>query len=515
MKIFSAAQIYEADKFTIQKQQITFDDLMERVSIQIFNWLHSRLQGAQPKIHLFCGIGNNGGDGLAVARHLQEHGYNIEVHIVNYNEKRTEEFRTNLQRLKDRKIWPNFIGEDTELPKITRDDIVVDAIFGIGLNRPPVQWVANLFQYISEFGAFVLSVDVPSGMFMDKVADPKAVVRANHTLCFQSPKLPFFLPQTGTYTSQWEVLDIGIDREYLMTAETEFELIGKNEVLHWYIPREKFAHKGNYGHSLIIGGSYGKIGAAILASKGALYAGSGLVSAYIPSCGYVPFQTAIPEAMVETDMSEKQISDIKFNVDATVIGIGTGLGTEEATVKAFSAFLKKNKLPLVVDADALNILSKNKTLLKYLPEDSVLTPHPKELERLVGKWKDDFDKLDKAKKFVKKYQCILVLKGAHTIVLYKDKGFVNSTGNPGMATGGSGDVLTGMIAGLIAQGYAPIIAAIFGVYLHGSAGDLAVEILGYQSLTATSIADAIGSAYLELFRMPEQPQAQQENSKDA
>ncbi|SFW13211.1 bifunctional ADP-dependent NAD(P)H-hydrate dehydratase/NAD(P)H-hydrate epimerase [Cellulophaga fucicola] len=511
MKIFTGAQIYEADKFTIEKQQITSDELMERVATQIFNWLHLRLQGAQPKIHLFCGIGNNGGDGLAVARHLQEHGYNIEVYIVNYNEKRTDEFLTNLKRLKDRNIWPNFLTEDNELPQIAKEDIVLDAIFGIGLNRAPVSWVAKLMNHINNSQAFILAVDVPSGLFLDKVVtDPNAIIHANHILTFQSPKLAFFLPETGIYFNQWEILDIGIDAEYIAKTETEFDLVSKNEVLQLYLPREKFAHKGTYGHSLIIGGGYGKVGATILASKGALNSGSGLVSAYLPRCGYIPMQTAMPEVMVQTSKSDEHITDFNFDIKATVIGIGPGLGQHKETVEAFSKFLETNTTPLVVDADALNILSNNKKLLELLPEDSVLTPHPKELERLIGEWSNDFDKLEKAKAFSGQYKCVLVIKGAHTITLYKGKGFINTSGNPGMATAGSGDVLTGVITGFIAQGYSPVIAAVFGVYLHGSAGDLAVESLGYQSLTASNIANTIGGAFIELFRRPEAPQAQEQ-----
>ncbi len=506
MKIFTGEQIYEANKFTIKKQQITSNELMERVALQIFNWLHLRLKGAQPKIHLFCGIGNNGGNGLAVARHLQEHGYNIEVYIVDYNEKRTDDFLINLKRLKDRKIWPNFLSEDSEMPQITKEDIVIDAIFGIGLNRTPVYWVTQLMGHINSSGAFILSVDVPSGLFLDRlVKSSNAIIQANHILTFQSPKLAFFLPETGIYCNHWEIIDIGIDSEYLTATETEFDLISKNEVLQWYLPREKFTHKGTYGHSLIVGGSYGKIGAAILAAKGALHSGSGLVSAYIPKCGYVPMQTALPEIMVQTTTSEQIMDDFDFSVNSTVIGVGPGLGTDKKTREAFEKFLSKNTQSLVIDADALNILAKNKELLKLLPVDTVLTPHPKELECLIGSWKNDFDKLEKAKEFSNKFNCVLVIKGAHTITLYKGKGFINTSGNPGMATAGSGDVLTGLVTGLIAQGYSPVIAAIFGVYLHGSAGDIAVENLGYQSLTASSIANTIGGAFIELFSRPEAP----------
>ncbi|WP_273567513.1 NAD(P)H-hydrate dehydratase [Maribacter halichondriae] len=510
MKLFTAQQIYAADKFTIEKQQITSDQLMERAAIQIFNWIHKRMQGAQVKIHLFCGIGNNGGDGIALARHLQEHGYNIAVYVVNYSKTRSKDFLINLERLKDRKVWPEFLESDDTLPQIGRDDIIVDAIFGIGLNRPPDKWVMKLMEHLHESEAFILSVDIPSGLFTDKIpANPSGIIKSNYVLSFQAPKLVFFMPETGIYVNQWEILDIGLDPEFLMTNETEYELIGKNEMLPLYKPREKYSHKGTHGHSLIIGGSHGKIGAVILASKACLHSGSGLVTAYVPECGYLSLQTALPEAMVITDTNERTIGKIDFNIDPSVVGVGIGLGTNTETVKAFCDFLKKNKVPLVIDADALNIISGNKEFLKMLPKQSILTPHPKELERLVGKWKDDFDKLKKVKTFSKKHDCIVLIKGAHTITVYDEKGYVNMTGNPGMATAGTGDILTGIITGLVAQGYEPLNAAVFGVYLHGRAGDIAVEYTGYQSLTASAVIESIGKAYIDLFEIPEAPRQEE------
>ncbi len=513
MKLFSAEQIYSADKFTIEKQQITSDELMERAAVQIFNWMHLRLQGAPVKIHLFCGIGNNGGDGIALARHLQEHGYDIAVYVVNYSKTRSKDFLINMERLKERKVWPEFLDSDSTFPTIGKEDIIVDAIFGIGLNRPPSDWVIKLIAHFHKSQAFILSVDIPSGLFTDRVPENKeAVVKANFVLSFQTPKLVFFLPQTGIYLEQWEVLDIGLDQEFLMNTETEYELIAKNEVLPLYIPRTKFSHKGIYGHSLIIGGSYGKIGAVLLAAKSALQIGSGLVTAYVPKCGYNSLQTAIPEVMVITD-GEETISNIDFEISPKVIGIGMGMGTGKDTVKALETFLKGNTMPLVIDADGLNMLAKHKELLSLLPAASILTPHPKELERLIGKWKDDFDKLNKTKAFSKKYDCIVVVKGAHTITIHKDKGYVNTTGNPGMATAGSGDVLAGALTGLVAQKYSPLHAAIFGVYLHGKSGDVAVERTGYQTLTASHLIESFGDAYLDLFKLPEVPVKEEKNSE--
>ncbi|KAA2216584.1 NAD(P)H-hydrate dehydratase [Maribacter flavus] len=504
MKVFTAAQIYKADTFTIEKQQITSDALMERAATQIFNWMHVRMQGAPVKIHLFCGIGNNGGDGIALARHLFEHGYDIAVYVVKYSDKRSKDFLTNLDRLKDRKIWPIYMDADSNMPEIHPNDIIVDAIFGIGLNRTPDAWVAKIIQHLNTSKAFILSVDIPSGLFTDSVPEDKeAVIKANYVLSFQVPKLVFFLPETGIYVEQWEVLDIGLDAEFLMNEKTDFELISKNEVLQFYRPRTKYSHKGSYGHALIVGGSYGKIGAVILTSRAALKAGSGLVTVYVPECGYAILQTAIPEVMVLTNGKEA-IEAIEFDMKPTVIGLGIGMGIHDKTGKALEHFLKANKLPLVLDADALNILSKNQDLMDFIPENSILTPHPKELERLVGKWKDDFEKLEKVRQFTDKRKVVLVVKGAHSITFFEGRGYINTTGNPGMATAGSGDALTGIITGLIAQGYSSLQAAIFGVYIHGKSGDISVENTGYQALIASDIIEGIGSAFLDLFKVPEE-----------
>ncbi|WP_299224008.1 NAD(P)H-hydrate dehydratase [uncultured Psychroserpens sp.] len=515
MKIFSKEQIYEGDRLTAEKQGITSVELMERAGIQIFNWLHIRMQGAQVPIHVFCGIGNNGGDGLVVARHLIIHGYNVHTYIVNCSDKRSKDFLINYDSIKQTtKNWPTLLGCKEDFPKINKDDIIVDAVFGIGLNRPADEWVSQLFMHFKLSQAFTLSIDIPSGAYTDKIPENEnGVVWANHTLSFQSPKLIFFLPDTAKFSMQWEVLDIGIDREFLFKTETDVELIGKHEVLPMYKPREKFSHKGSYGHALVIGGSYGKIGAVLLTSRAVLASGSGLVTSFIPKCGYSILQTALPEAMVITDANDTIITDIKFEIKPTVVGLGIGIGTNTKTISALAQFLKTNASPMVIDADGLNILSKKKTLLKYLPKLCVLTPHPKELECLIGTWKDDFDKLKKVKIFSKKHNAVIVIKGANTITVYNDKCYINSTGNPGLATAGTGDVLTGIITGMIAQGYHPLHATLFGVYLHGRSADIAVEDLGYQSMIASHIIEALGEAYLDLFRQPEQPKVEQENKK--
>ncbi|MBJ6369408.1 NAD(P)H-hydrate dehydratase [Snuella sedimenti] len=505
MKIFSKEQIYEADALTVKRQNISTTDLMERAGTQIFNWIHARMQGAQVPVHIFCGIGNNGGDSLVLARHLITHGYHVKTYIVNYSDKRSKDFLINYDRIKSvTKDWPVLLTNDEAFPVINPKDIIVDAVFGIGLNRPVVQWVTALFDHFRASKAFTLSIDVPSGLYLDKAPEAiNSVVSASYTLSFAAPKLAFFLPQTAQYTVQWGVLDIGFDQAYLNSVHTEAELIAKSEVLFLFKPRTKFSHKGQFGHSLIIGGSYGKIGAVTLASKAALSAGAGLVTAYIPKCGYTALQASLPEAMVITDVNETYISSIDIEIDPSVIGLGVGMGTDSKTVQALDVFLKSNKYPLVIDADGLNILSQHKALLKLLPPQTVLTPHPKELERLIGGWKDDFDKLDKVKAFASTYNIIVVIKGAHSITVFNNKLYINTTGNPGLATAGSGDVLTGIITGLISQGYDPLEATVFGVYLHGKAADIATGKYGYQSLFASHVIDYLGAAYVDLFKKPE------------
>ncbi len=501
MKIFSSQQMRMADEFTITSEKITSLELMERAATQIFALLHHRLQGAPIPIHIFCGIGNNGGDGLVISRLLVEHGYNVKTYIVNFSEYRSKDFLSNYDRLKEiAKEWPIQIKSEDGFPELQYEDMVIDAIFGIGLNRPLVPWVVSLIKHINASRSYKLSVDIPSGLYSDKAPDTTdGVIFADVTVTFQLPKLVFFLPQTGIYTQDIEVIDIGLDRNFLNQQQGIGVLINKNEVKPMYRPRHKFSHKGTYGHCILIGGSYGKIGSMVLATKAALRTGVGLATAHIPECGYDILQTAVPEAMVVTD-DDDEIAEINLDSKPSAIGIGMGLGTSEKTIKAFGEFLKENKFPLVVDADGINILAKHPIYLKNLPEKTILTPHPKELERLIGKWKDDFDKIEKVKAFSKQYDCIIIIKGANTVTIYFDQLYVNNTGNPGMATAGSGDVLTGIITSLLAQGYNALQAAIFGVYLHGSSGDLAAQKLGFEGVMASDLINTIGKAFLELFK---------------
>lgn len=501
MKILSSKQLREADKLTIDKQGISSTELMERAASKVFDEIHKRLEGADIPVKVFCGIGNNGGDGLVVSRLLIEQGYSVTVYVVNYSDQRSDDFLINYDRVKNMtRKWPVLIKSAEDFPQINPGDFVIDAIFGVGLNRPATGWVADLISHINKSGAFVLAIDMPSGLMADSHTEGKAILLANYTITFQTPKMSFFLPATAPYVGELHVMDIGLDKEYLEQAKGLALLIGKNQARALYRPRSKFSHKGTYGHALLVGGSYGKIGSVCLAATSALRTGAGMVTVFLPSCGYEILQTTLPEAMVLTDKNRNKITHIEYEINPTVIGIGTGLGTAGETVEGMRDLLEKTTSPMVIDADGLNILAKHRDLLEHVPESSILTPHPKELERLIGSWSDDFEKIKKARQFSEKYKIILVLKDAYTLILTPEDLYVNTSGNPGMATAGSGDVLTGMLTAMCSQGYAPLEAAVLGTYLHGSAGDIAAKNHSYEGMIAGDIASYAGSAILDLFK---------------
>ncbi|WP_347374679.1 NAD(P)H-hydrate dehydratase [Aequorivita sp. Q41] len=506
MKIFSSEQLYEADTITIENQNSTSEALVERAGTQVFNWLHQRLRGAQAPIRVFCGIGNNGGDGLVVGRLLIAHGYNVTIYIVNCSDKRSKNFLLNYDKIKNiTKNWPHLMKGETDFPAINPDDIIVDAIFGIGLNRCPDGWVKKLIQHINVSKTFKLAIDIPSGLFPNSaVKDKEAILKANYTLTFQTPKLAFFLPETAPYISNFDILDIGLDRTFLNTTEALAQLISKIEAQRFYQAREKFGHKGTYGHTLIVAGSYGKIGAAVLSATAAFRIGAGMVTSFTPKCGYTILQTAIPEAMVITDPQEEFISAISIDFKPSAIAVGMGIGKNPATVEALKNLFKTQNVPFVIDADALNSISEDKEVLTLLPKHSILTPHPGELKRLIGEWQDDYEKLEKTKEFSKKHEVVVVIKGAYSIIVYGEKLYINTSGNPGMATAGSGDALSGVIVGLLSQGYDPLLASVFGVYMHGSAGDIALSKMGYEAIMAGDIIDNLAGAYLELFASEEE-----------
>lgn len=491
MKIFDTLNIREADKITIANQHITSFQLMERAAHEVFLWIKKHFPDKETTFHVFCGQGNNGGDGLIVARLLHEAKYPVIVDVIAEAGKPTADFEKALHETQLSKLEYNVDKDyDFEKDKL----IYIDALFGTGLNRDLHENVVEVINKINHGPGHVISIDVPSGMFSDKPT--KVAVQSNVVLTFQFPKLALYLPSNKDFSNKIVVLDIGLDKKFIDHTPSYHFLVDKKDAATRYRPVKPHAHKGTQGHALVIGGSYGKIGAVCLSAKAALKSGCGLVTAYLPECGYTIIQTSFPEAMALTD-GEKHITKISFDLKPKAIGLGMGIGQHPETQTAIHDFLKLQNVSLVIDADALNILSYNKDWLELLPEHTILTPHPKELERLMGGWNDDFEKLEMMKAFSTKYKVVLVAKDAHTMVIYGDSIYVNSTGNAALATGGTGDVLTGIITGLLAQGYDPVNAAVFGVYLHGYTADIAVSETSTQAFTASDVVGYLGKAYLK------------------
>lgn len=498
MYILNKENSYSADENTLKSQNISSSELMERAGKELFKWLNARYEAKGNKFYIFCGIGNNGGDGLVLARLLLENEYAVKVYVVNFSDKRSDDFLLNIERLEKYKLRPEILKENSTIPDIGSDEIIIDAIFGIGLNRPPEAWVKKILIQLNGSGNYRIAIDIPSGLYLDAATEDKnAIFKASTTLTIEAPKLVFYLPETATFVGELYTLSIGLD---LSKIKPNTLLIDRAFARSFYRPRKKISHKGTYGHCLIVGGSYGKMGSVVLCATAAMRIGTGKVTTLIPKCGYTTLQTSLPEAMVLTGEADKMLVPTPLEFEPEAICFGVGAGTTSETVTAFDKILMQTEKPMVIDADGLNILAKNPKLLNKLPEQSILTPHPKELERLIGTWKNDFEKVEKVKKFTKRYDCVLVVKGASTLVISSEKIAVNSTGNPGMATAGSGDTLTGIIGGLLAQHYSPWKAAVLGVYMHGLAGDKAAENLGHDSLIAGDLHKYLAVAFQFLLK---------------
>ena len=503
MEIFSAEQIRAWDQFTIANEPIASIDLMERAAGSCFSWLE-RQGYLDRSFSIYCGKGNNGGDGLALARMLSDQDCPVIVHILEFGHMGTDDFQVNLARLHSTPVEVRFIqGQDNLLP-VPEDDVLIDALLGTGLSRHLEGVTELVVQHMNQSGNEIISIDIPSGLFVDKSSKGNTVIRAAHTLSFQCYKLAFLMPENEALVGQVHILDIGLHDDYLKNTAGELELVDREMIKAIFRPRKNFAHKGNFGHALLIAGSFGKIGAALLASKSCLRSGAGLLTCHIPACGYDILQTALPEAMILTDADEKINTGFSGELSAySVIGIGPGIGTAPRTKTLLETLLRSYKKPVVLDADGLNMMGANPPLFSLVPPYSILTPHPKELERMFGKAEDDFARLQLALEKARDHQCIIVLKGHYTfIAMPGGKAYFNTTGNPGMATAGSGDVLTGIITGLLAQHYTPEEAALFGVYLHGLAGDLAAAQKSQEALIATDIIDYLGAAFLTVLREP-------------
>jgi NAD(P)H-hydrate epimerase len=498
MKIFRSEQIQKIDEYTIKHEPIASIDLMERAAGQLFKWVTARFERSE-HIIVFTGPGNNGGDGLALARMLAGNRYDVEVHYLSFTEKTSVDWDINRQRLEIERVVPlKYLTSADQFPIISSGDIIIDAIFGSGLTRPAEGLAGEVIRQINRVDTTIISIDIPSGLFGEDNSKNSydSVVKADYTLSFHFPKLSFMFAENAPYVGEWEVLPIGLNNNSIRNTISPYTLIGNSDVAPLLKKRNQFDHKGHFGHGLLVSGSSGKMGAAVLGAEAALRSGIGLITCHIPSCGSLIVQSSLPEAMVKVDKSEEYISDIGNTDSFNAVGVGPGLGTEPESQKAFCNLLSDCKKPLVIDADALNILSLNKKWLSHLPSETVITPHPKEFERLAGKTKNGFSRLKRQIEFSKNYNCIVVLKGAHTsITTPEGKVLFNNTGNPGMATAGSGDVLTGIILSLLAQGYTPEHSAVLGVYLHGIAGDIAAGESCFESIIASDILNSIGKAF--------------------
>jgi len=500
VNILNAQQIKDWDQFTIQREPVSPVDLMERAAKKCFDWIDKR-NWKNGIFKIFCGKGNNGGDGLALARMLIQNHYSVSVFILEPGKPGSNDFQINLQRLHDLGFLEiHFIQSKENFPPVNNDEIIVDALFGSGLNKPLQGLAGDLVSHINESSAIVISIDLPSGLFIDRSSKENQVVNANYTLTFQCYKLALLVQENAGFVGEVHVLDIGLHGDFLGSRKFSQFFIVDNVIKTIYKPRNAFAHKGNFGHALLIAGSYGKMGAAVLSAKSCLHCGVGLLTCYLPKCGYEIMQTALPEAMVMTDENQNTLSQLPREIEKySVIGIGPGIGTADETKNLISFITRRYKKPLVIDADGLNCLAIEKNLLEQLPSLSILTPHPKEFDRLFGDHKNDFERIEIAKQKSRQLNIVIVLKSHHTLIATPCGDlFFNSTGNAGMAKGGSGDVLTGIITALLAQNYSSEHAAIFGVYLHGLAADFAADRLGQEYIIATDIINALSQAFLQI-----------------
>ena len=490
LKILNTSQIKSLDEYTIKHEPIASIDLMERACHAFVSWFNLHFDSSK-KVGVVCGTGNNGGDGLGIARLLKEWGFTVNVWIVRGSVPESADFKINLQRLKAEVFE---IKTETEQELFTGQDILIDAIFGSGLSRPPEGIYAHTIRCMNQAKAIRVAIDIPSGLMVDRPSDGE-IVHAHQTVTFQLPKLSFLFPKSESFVGEWHIVNIGLNESFIQQAENTYFLLEQHDIKSMLHERNKFSHKGNFGHALLIAGSYGKMGAAVLSARAAMRSGLGLLTVHVPKRCYEIIQTSVPEAMASVDASDEWFSSIPAINNYSSIGVGPGIGQENQTVQALKELLKNVSKPVVLDADALNIIGANKELQGYIPKGSILTPHPREFERIVGSWSNDFERLKKQLELSRKTNCIVLLKGANTSICTPEgKVYFNNTGNPGMATGGSGDVLTGLVTGLLAQGYTSEESAFLGVWIHGLAGDRAA-IEGQDTLIASDIIDHLPEAF--------------------
>jgi hydroxyethylthiazole kinase-like uncharacterized protein yjeF len=490
MKILSPEQLYDVDKRTIERQDITSWQLMERASLRATDEILKLIDNTR-KMYILAGVGNNGGDGLAIAYHLYKKKYDVEVCILKYANNYSPDCAQNLERLRDETDIKVHITTTSDL-SFNPNSIVIDAVFGIGLSRKLPDFVEDIITKINQTEGRKIAIDVPSGLYLSSLnSEDSTVFKADYTLTFQCPKLNFFLPNCGNYVGKLNILDIGLDEQSIKEANTDYEYITEGSVRQILVKRKRFSHKGTYGHLLMVGGQKGMMGCMVLAAKSALRSGVGKVSLLIPKCGIDILQTTCPEAMVIP--SDESTVELAFSPDT--ICIGMGLGSTSTALEKLEYVLTTFQKPMLFDADAINLLAAHPELLKLLPKTSILTPHQGELKRLLGGWTDDYDKIEKLKAFSTQYNCIIVSKDAFTFIVNKESVYINSTGNAGMATAGSGDVLSGLISGLLTQGYSSLNASLLGVYIHGLSGDIFSSRYNENSLIASDLIENFKEAF--------------------
>lgn len=498
MKLLTADQQRRADADTITNTPIASIDLMERAAEACTAAILNKFPSAD--FLVLCGMGNNGGDGLAIARLLVQQQRSCAIALIRHCENMSSDAKTNLDRLKKMKVAITEISSEQQL-HLTKNTIIIDALLGNGTNRPPDGLLRTAIESINQSQLPVISIDVPSGLPIDSLPQKgDAIIRATYTLALHQPKRSFLFPESAPFTGSWEILDIGINTQSIADKEINTFFTTSEDLTPFLLPREQFSHKGTHGHALLISGSKGKAGAAVLAATACLHSGAGLLTLHAPACAYTILQTTTPEAMVSVDKNEEVITQLPDIAPYHAIGIGPGIGQNAETALVLKQLIQNSGAPLVLDADALNILAENRTWLSFLPAGTILTPHPKEFDRLTEKHQDSCSRLTSAQQLARKHQIYVVLKGAYSaIVCPNGHVWFNSTGNAALARGGSGDILTGLITGLLARGYSSFQSVLLGTYLHGLAADLAVKQIHPEALRLTQLFPYIAAAYDELY----------------
>lgn len=501
MKIFPSSSIKKLDAYTIEHEPIASIDLMERAAQALTKAITNRWNPETP-VTIFAGPGNNGGDALAIARMMAEKGYKIEVYLFNTKGELSPDCQTNKELVEMmEEVTFHEISTQFVPPTLTSEHLVIDGLFGSGLNKPLNGGFAAVVKYINASKAQVVAIDVPSGLMCeDNTYNIRQnMIRADVTLSIQLPKLSFLFPENEDIVGEWQLLDIQLKKDFIDTAQSPYYITEEEEIRSLIKPRKRFAHKGTFGHALLIAGSYGMAGASILSARACLRSGVGLLTVHVPIHNHDLLQTTVPEAIVQTDIHDHYFAEPVDTDRYQAIAIGPGLGQEEDTALAMMEQIQGCPVPLVLDADAINIFGTHRNWLSRMPKRCILTPHLKELERLIGKCMDTYERLTKTKELAAYLQSYIIIKGSwSTVVTPEGNCYFNPTGNPGMATAGSGDVLTGILAALLAQGYTQEDACRLGVYVHGLAGDIAAEEKGEIGTTSSDLIDALPAAWKKL-----------------